>query len=89
VHDAVADRLKLVLALLPKPREELSQMILVGEVGAAFAKAAVDHRLPTRPPGRKMRVNPDPFDLAAEKLPQVHSGLQTPQGKLKSRRSGV
>jgi hypothetical protein len=89
VHDAVADRLKPVLALLPKPREELSQKILVGEVGAAFAKAAVDHRLATRPPGRKMRVNPDLLDLAAEKRLQVHSGLRLPQGKLESRRSGV
>jgi hypothetical protein len=89
VHDAVADRLKLLLALLPKPRKELSQKILVGEVGAAFAKATVDHRLATRPPGREMRVNPDLLDLAAEKLPQVHSGPRLPQGKLETRRSGV
>ena len=46
----------------------------MGELGAAVAKAAVDHRLAAGPPGREMRGNPDLLDLAAEKFPEIRTG---------------
>jgi hypothetical protein len=74
VHDAVADRPEHVAALLCKPCEKPSQEILVGEPAAGFAKAAVDHHVAAGFPRREMRGNPDLLDLAAQELPQVHSG---------------
>jgi hypothetical protein len=42
VHDAMADRLEPVPALLRKPGEELAQKVLMAELGAAFVESAVD-----------------------------------------------
>jgi hypothetical protein len=62
------------LVLLRKLSEEFAQKILMGELGAAFVKFFVDDRAATGLSRRQMRGNTDLLDLAAEKLPQVHTG---------------
>ena len=89
VHDAMTNGFKPVPALMRKPGEELTQKLLVAEVGPAFLKSFVDDRVATRLPRRQMRGDPNLLDLPAENLPQLRAGLCLPQGELKTRRSGI
>src|SRR5262249_28985818 len=79
MHDAMADCLEPARALLRQPSEQLTQKIFVAELGAPVLIPVVDSRAATRLPRRQMRSDSDFFDLAAEKLAQLHIGSCLPQ----------
>src|SRR5215831_1185147 len=89
VHDAMSYGLEPVPALLRKPGEELAQKVLMAEVGPTFLKSFVDDCAASRLPRRQTRGDPDLLDLAAEKLPQLSTGLCLPQGELETRGSSI
>src|SRR5262245_32969185 len=89
MHDAMADCLEPARALLHQPSEQFAQKIFVAELGAPVLKPVVDNRAATGIPRRQMRGDPDFFDLAAEKLPQLSVSFCLPQRELQARRSRV